>query len=635
MSTDFRQDLPASGRRAGAYSPAAELPLIEGPGRPHATISGDRNATWLRRALPIVLAHKITFVTAIAGSFAALVVQVQIPTVMGHAFDRALIARSQPLAPFAWLLLGLALARWGLNVLSRVLLLRTAYRIEYDFRVTIYEHLTRLSFTFYDRVQSGEVMSRANSDIRAVQMYLAQAPIILAQCAVSAIVFVQMLVVNWRLAIAATVTLPFVGVVGVQMRKRLFPVSWLVQARLADVATVVDESTNGVRVVKSFAAEHNQVRALTYAARRAQWTVMQDARIRSRWSPVLENLPRLGQAVILLYGGWLAYQGQISIGTIVAFNAYLLLLQPPFRMLGMLMMLGQRARASAQRIYALLDEPPEIVDRPGAVDLVSKQGDVHFRDVWFTYAAGTEVLRGLDLDIAAGESVALVGRSGSGKSTIARLLARFYDVDRGSITIDGVDVRDYTLSSLRASVAMVLDEPFLFSASIRENVAYGRPDAGDDEIRAAARAAGAEEFIERLPGGYDEIVGERGYTLSGGQRQRIAIARALLLDPAVVVLDDATSAIDAELEQRIHRELRGATRDRTTIIIGHRLSTIELADRVVLIDEGRAVATGTHQQLLATVPRYAEVLAENEALAQHEDEVLFNPDELMNTKVVD
>jgi ATP-binding cassette subfamily B protein len=424
-----------------------------------------------------------------------------------------------------------------------------------------------------------------------------------------------MLSINVPLALIAMVTMPFVYLVGVQMRKSMFPVSWLIQSRLADVATIVDENVNGVRVVKSFAAEDQQLKALSKAATKVQWGYVKDADLRARWTPAIQNLPQLGLVLVLLFGGWMVIHHQLGIGAILAFNAYLLMMQLPFMMLGMLIMMSQRAAASAGRIYEILDERSEIVDKEGAVDLVECRGDITFDNVDFAYPGEDRpaVLKDFNLHLEAGETVALVGRTGSGKSTVARLLTRSYDVSAGAVLVDGHDVRDLTVESLRANVGIVLDEPFLFSISIRDNIAYGRPTADLKEIEAAAIAAGADEFIRGLEGGYDAMVGERGYTLSGGQRQRIAIARTLLVNPPILILDDATSAIDVQVEQLIHESLRRLMQGRTTLVIAHRLSTISLADRVVLIENGQIVADGRHAELLETSPLYAEVLAQVEA----------------------
>jgi ATP-binding cassette subfamily B protein len=583
-----------------------------------ATIDPDRSRSWLGRAKPIVLAHKAMFITSLACTATALLLQTAMPRVVMAGIDRALVAHRSSVSPFVVALVVLAVVRVCVSFVSRYFLYRVAYEIEYDLRTIVYEHLTRLSFSFYDRVQSGQLISRANSDIRSVQMYLTFAPSILVQCLSAVFAFAMMLTINVRLAVVAMVTMPFVYLVGVVMRNRMFPISWVVQSRLADVATIVDENVNGVRVVRSFAAERQQLRQLHRAAERVEWAYVRDVDIRARWAPVVENLPRLGMALVLLYGGYLAVNGKLSVGAIVAFNTYILLLQAPFRMLGQLMMMGQRASASAGRIYEILDEAPEIVERPGAVDLVDCRGQVDFDGVEFAYVGGPPVLKGFSVAIPPGETVALVGRTGSGKSTVARLLARFYDVTGGFVRIDGHDVRDATLASLRARVGVVLDEPFLFSVSIRDNIGFGRPDASAAEVEAAARAAGADEFIRELPGGYDAVVGERGYTLSGGQRQRIAIARTLLVNPPILVLDDATSAIDVQVEQEIHDALRRLMAGRTTIIVAHRLSTISLADRVLLVEDGRLIADGTHAQLLRSEPRYAEVLAQAE---EHERQV--------------
>ena len=594
------------GRPTGAPAPRY--------GPPRATIDRDRSKSWLRRAMPIVAAHRWTFATALALSFAGLVIQVQVPQLLNRAISDSIVRHAVPLSHYGWWVVGLGAAAGLTGFLSRLFLFRTAYAMEYDLRNVVYEHLTTLSFPFYDRVQAGQLISRANSDIRSVHLYLTFAPMILVQSAIAVVAFGYMLSINVLLALVAMVTMPFVYVIGRKMRASMFPVSWLIQARLAEVATVVDENVNGVRVVKAFAAEENQLRSLASAARRVQWATVKDADLRSQWAPSIQNLPQVGLVLVLLFGGYLVIQGSLGVGAILAFNAYLLMMQAPFTMLGMLIMMGQRAAASAGRIYELLDEEPTVVDRPGAVDLTGCRGDITFEDVRFAYGdgSGPAVLDGFRLHLDPGETVALVGATGSGKSTVARLLTRFYDVTGGAVRVDGTDVRDLTLTSLRANVGVVLDEPFLFSASIAENIAYGDPGASRERIVAAAVAAGADEFVRALPAGYDTVVGERGYTLSGGQRQRVAIARTLVVNPPILVLDDATSAIDVQVELQIHDALRELMVGRTTLVIAHRLSTISLADRVVLLDGGRVVADGTHAELLATTPRYAEVLAQAE-----------------------
>ena len=575
---------------------------------PRSTIDPDLRKSWLRRALPLVKAHRGLLITSLVLSFAGLVVQVQIPNLVRIGIDRAIVERTGQLPTYVWWIVGLALLQGLINFLARLYLLRTAYELEYDLRNIVYAHLARMPFGFFDRVQSGELMSRSSSDIRAVQMYLSFGPSILVQCLIAVVAFGLMLSINVPLAVVAMSTMPIIGFLGVGMRKAIFPVSWLIQARLARLATVVDENIQGVRIVKAFAAEGRQLRTLAESADSIRWAYLQDARIRSRWTPVLDNLPRLGLALVLLIGGLMVIDGETTVGTIVAFNSYVLMLQPPFRMLGMMIMMGQRASASARRIYEILDTPSDVVDPPAPID-AELRGEVRFENVRFAYPNGTLALAGLDLHIRPGETVAVVGATGAGKSTLGRLVARGYDVTGGRVTIDGHDVRTLRLAGLRDQVGIVPDEPFLFSLSIHDNIAYGRPEAGRAEVVSAARAAGADTFVRALPEGYDTVVGERGYTLSGGQRQRIAIARALLVNPPVLILDDATSAIDVTVEQRIHASLRDLMRGRTTLIVAHRLSTIGLADRVILLDNGHVAADGTHESLLATEPRYAHILA--------------------------
>jgi ATP-binding cassette, subfamily B, bacterial len=560
--------------------------------------------------LPVIQSHRVPFITAIVLSFVSLVFQVLVPNMLANDITNTFVKHVSALHTDVIFIVIVGVLAGVTGIVSRQYLFYTAYNVEADLRSLIYQHLTWLSFSFYDRVQSGQLISRANSDIRSVQMYSIFAPLIIVQCLIGVVAFCFMLSINWALALIAMIVMPILYFVGIKMRRVMFPISWITQARLAEVATVVDENVNGVRVVKSFAQEEAEIDRLADAAEGVAWAYIKDANIRAVWSPWVQNLPQLGLALVLLCGGWMVLHGDLQYPEILAFSLYLLMLQAPFMMLGQLVMMGQRAKASAGRIFEILDESPEIVDRPGAYDLLDVRGAIDFNHVNFTYDSGAEILNDFDAHIKPGETVALVGRTGSGKSTVARLMTRFYDVTGGDIEIDGHDIRVVTLTSLRENVGVVLDEPFLFSISIRDNIAYGRPDASIEEIQAAARAANADEFIVRLPEGYDTVIGERGYTLSGGQRQRIAIARTLLLNPPILILDDATSAIDVHVESGIYKALRELLTQRTTIVIAHRISTIALASRVLLIDEGRVIADGTHEDLLANVPLYSEILAQ-------------------------
>jgi ATP-binding cassette subfamily B protein len=577
---------------------------------PRVRILRDQSLPWWRRILPVIASHRMTFLVAIVLSFVSLILQTLVPNMLNGAIENGLVKHSTALHTDVVHILIVGLLTGVSGIISRQYLYYTAYNVEADLRSLIYEHLSWLSFSFYDRVQSGQLISRANSDIRSVQAYSTFAPLIVVQCLGGVLAFCFMLSISWILACVALTVMPILYFVGIKMRRVMFPISWIIQARLADVATIVDENVNGVRVVKSFAQEEAEVNRLADSAERVAWSYIKDAEIRGTWSPWVQNLPQLGLAMVLFFGGWMVLRGSLPVSAIVTFNLYLLMLQAPFMMLGQLVMMGQRARASAERIFEILDESPDIVERPGAFDLVNVRGSIDFDHVRFEYANGAEILVDFDAHVEPGETVAIVGRTGSGKSTVARLLTRFYDVSSGAVRIDGIDVRDVTLSSLRASVGVVLDEPFLFSISIFENIAYGRPDATFEEVQAAALAANADEFIVKLPEGYDTVVGERGYTLSGGQRQRIAIARTLLVNPPILILDDATSAIDVHVEAGIYEALGRLLEQRTTIVIAHRISTIALASRVILLDDGRVVATGTHEELLAGSPLYSQVLAQ-------------------------
>ncbi len=607
---------------------------------PAGRIHPDPSLGWIRRIIPALSAHRRPFFIALSMAAVALSANVAIPAVVGAGVDE-IRAGGDGVATWVVTLLVLAVTRALFTFGYRSRLYKFAYTVEYDLRSLMFRHLAAMSHGFYDRVQTGQLVSRANSDIRSVQMLLAFAPLMAMMMLTFVVAFAFMLTKHVLLTIVAVSTLPLVYVLGVKLRNQMFPLSWIVQGRLAEVATTVEENVTGVRVVKAFAGERRQIDQLARQARGLRWAAVEVVDARARYAPLMENLPRLGMAFTLLYGGYLAIDGEVTVGTIIAFSSYVLLLQGPFRMLGFFLMMSQRAAASAGRIYEILDTPADVTDRPGARHLEEARGRIDFDQVRFRYdeesldetvtgggdirpdraSAPTEsgrrrrsrpqqhVLDGFDLHVDAGETVAIVGGTGSGKSTIARLLLRFYDVDAGAVRIDGHDVRDLTMASIRHHVGMVTDEPFLFSASIADNIAYARPDATREEIVQAAIAANAHDFVTALADGYDTVVGERGFTLSGGQRQRIAIARTLLADPAVLVLDDATSAVDVRVEAEIHAAIEQLAQHRTTLVIAHRLSTIALADRVALIEGGRVLAFDTHEVLLAAEPHYREVLA--------------------------
>ena len=582
-----------------------------------AHVDPDPSKGWFRRLLPVIRARRATFIMVLVTGLSGLALQVSVPMVLRQAVDLAVDQRAGGLEGHVLLLVVMATASFGLRFAYRYLLFGTACRIETDLRSQIYDHLTRLSFSFYDRIAGGEVVSRANSDIRSIQLLLAFGPL----AGLSAISFLMafgfMLSIHVPLALVTVSTMPLVYVLGQRLRDQVFPLSWVTQGRMAEVAMVVDENINGTRVVKSFAAESDQIALLSMVADRLRWSATALIEARARFNPLIEALPRLGMALVLLYGGHLVIDGEIGVGSLLAFSAYVTMISVPFRMFGFVLLQAQRAAASALRIYEILDEKPAIVDRPGARPLSAPRGRVEFRNVTFRYpgvdnSESPAVLDGFDLVVEPGETVAIVGRTGCGKSTVARLLPRFYDVDSGAVLIDGTDVRDLTLASLRSHVSQVPDEAFLFSDTLHDNIAFGRPEAPRHEVVAAARVARADGFIGNLEHGFDEVVGERGYTLSGGQRQRISIARTVLANPAILILDDATSAVDVRTEEGIHHGLGDLLTGRTTIVIAHRLSTISLADRVVLMEDGRIVADGTHAHLLATEPRYRAIVAQVE-----------------------
>jgi ATP-binding cassette, subfamily B, bacterial len=503
---------------------------------------------------------------------------------------------------------GLGLLRGALMLGRRLISGRQALAVEYDLRDELYGHFLRLSFGFYDRSQTGQLMSRATIDLQSVRFFLGYGLIFFAQHVVTIVIVSAVLFVySWQLALVALAITPIVVLVAYRYSQVSHPVLRDVQQQLAEVATVAEESIAGVHVVKSFSQEGRRTARFSEAADAVFDRTLAANRQRAFYVPLLTFLPLVAQAAVLLIAGRMVVSGSLSIGDFFAFNLLLAMLVMPLRMLGMWVGQAQRATAAGERIFEILDEPEEIADAPGARPLPPGPGALVFEDVDFGYEPGRPVLEGVDLEIAPGRTVALIGRTGSGKTTLAALVPRFYDATAGRVLVDGVDVRDLERRSLRREIGVISQDPFLFSASIRDNIAFGMPDAPQDAVQAAARAAQAHEFILELPQGYDTVVGERGITLSGGQRQRIAIARALLIDPRILVLDDATASVDATTEARIRAGLQEVMRDRTTIIIAHRLSTIALADEIVVLDHGRVAARGTQSDLLVESALFREI----------------------------
>ncbi|HVP75707.1 MAG TPA: ABC transporter ATP-binding protein [Gaiellaceae bacterium] len=505
-------------------------------------------------------------------------------------------------------IVALGVVRAGLMLGRRIISGRQALDVEMDMRSGLYAHLVRLSFGFYDRHQTGQLMSRATVDLQGVRFFLGYGLIFFFQNILTvASVTVVLFFFEWRLALIALAITPPLVALAYRYSHVAHPTLRDVQQRLADVATVAEENIVGVHVVKAFAQEPSEEEKFHRRSELVFEQTLKANRQRATYVPLISFVPLLAQAAVLLAGARMVASHSLTPGGFVAFNLYLAMLVMPLRSLGMWIGQAQRATAAGERIFQVLDEPEEVSDRQSAVELPDGDGAIRFEGVTFEYLEGRPVLRDIDLDVPAGRTLALIGHTGSGKTTLTALVPRFYDVTAGRVTVDGTDVRDVSLASLRSAIGVISQDPFLFSATVRENIAFGRGDLSQDEVERVARAAQAHEFVERLPQGYDTVIGERGITLSGGQRQRIAIARALAVDPRVLILDDATASVDATTEAHIRAGLREAMRGRTTFIIAHRLSTIALADEIVVLDDGRIAARGTHAALIESSPVYREI----------------------------
>ena len=568
---------------------------------------GAQNA-WLRRLAGYCARHRRLAVMALAGSLVATLVQAGIPLIMAWIVDSAILDHHEPIWLGATVLIVAGLLSFGGVYTRRYRGGQLSLDVQHDLRTELFESLERLDGARQDQLHTGQIVSRAISDLNMVQSLLAQVPMLLGNALLFLLSIAIMAYLSPLLTVVALAIAPALWLIAIASRRRLFPASWDAQQKEAEVAGVVDGAVTGVRVVKGFGQEEQEIDRLEGVATRLYSARVRVVRLTARYNPALAAVPMFGQVGVLALGGWLALHGSIKIGVFLAFSLYIGQLVSPVRALTTLITIGQEARASVIRVCEVIDAKPVVAEKPGAVDLPAGTPDVELDDVAFGYLPSAPVLRGLSLHVRPGETLAVVGTSGSGKSTISLLLPRFYDVRGGAIRVGGRDVRDLTLESLRASIGLVMEDSFLFSDTIRANISYGRPDATQEQIVAAARAAEADEFITSLPDGYDTVIGEQGLTLSGGQRQRVSLARALITNPAILILDDATSAIDAGTEAQIHATLHKVMAGRTTLLIAHRRSTLQLADRIAVLAEGRLIDVGTHEELTARCPLYRLLL---------------------------
>lgn len=579
------------------------------PPRPRQELPPAETVGWVRRLSAAAWEHRATVVLSLVAAVFSVGVQAASPLLVRAAVDDAVAGQTGALPGIAVFLVTLQLIAFATAFLRRYFGGKLALDVQHDLRQRVFNAVSRLDGGKQDALRTGQVVSRAISDLQLVTGILMQIPLSFGSVIFALLSFVAMLWMSPVLTLIALVVTPAVGIVVTRSRKRLFPATWSAQQRAADVAQQVEETVTGVRVVKGFGQESREVGRLERTARKLFGERLRAAKLSAVPTATTAALPAAGQVAVLGIGGVLALNGSITLGTFLAFATYLATLIGPARMLSGLVVQAQLTRAGAERVYELIDAQPDVVDAAGARPLPAGPLGIELDAVRFGYTRSEPVLDGLSVTAHPGETLALVGTAGSGKSTISLLLPRFYDVHAGAIRVGGLDVRDVPLRQLRQAIGVVFEEAFLFSSSIRDNIAYGRPDASDEEIVAAARAAEADEFIRELPEGYETLVGERGLTLSGGQRQRLGLARALITDPRILVLDDATSAIDTVTEAAIHDTLRSVTASRTTLLIAHRRSTLALADRIAVLDDGRVVDVGTETELMARCPLFRELVA--------------------------
>ena len=551
-----------------------------------------------RRLLGFLRPYRRAVVISLVLASVAMGMTVLIPWLVGEAVDAIERQERPDLLPLVLAILGAGVLRLGLTVVRRLVAGKVSLGIEYDLRERFYGHLQALELGYFDSHQTGQLMSRATVDLQSIRFFLGYGLVFITQSALTILLAsAVMFAMKPGLAALALIPVPFVVATATRYNRLSRPALQEVQQRIAELTAQAEEGVSGIRVTKAFAREGHMLARFRQSVDRVFEQTIYSTRLRAFYNPLIGFLPNIGIAVVLVVGGVQVINGHLTIGEFTAFYTYLVMLAFPVRMLGIALGMSQRAIASGNRLFEVLDREPEIASEPDAPPLPDGKGLVELRSISLSYDGVTDALADVDLEVQPGRTVALVGPTGSGKTSLVALLARLYDPDSGSVLIDGADLREVDLVSLRSQVAFVADDSFLFSATVAENIAYARPGASQEEIERAARRAQAHEFIERLPDGYDTMVGERGLTLSGGQRQRVAIARALVADPRVLVLDDATSSVDATTEARIRDGLREAMAGRTTFVVAHRLSTIQLADEIVVMDAGRIVDRGTREEL--------------------------------------
>ena len=552
--------------------------------------------------------YRRSVIWSLVFAWAAMGMTVLIPALVGETINAIDDKDKSRILPLALAILGAALIRMGLTFVRRLIAGKVSVSVEYDLRTRFYEHLQRLELGFFDSQQTGQLMSRATVDLQGIRFFLGYGLIFLTQNALTLLLAgAVMFTIQPGLAALALAPVPVGVITAARYNRRSRPAVQEIQQRLAELTAEVEESISGIRIVKAFAREPYMLARFRASVNRVFDQNVFSTRLAAFYSPLLGFLPSLGLAAILLVGGRQVIDGELNIGQFTAFYTYLIMLIGPMRILGSSLGMAQRAVAAGNRMFEILDREPRIESAPNAVPLSTGKGTVEFRDVSLSYSSDASALEEVELRFEAGRTVALVGPSGSGKTSLVALLARLYDPTEGRVVIDGMDIREVQVESLRSEIAFVAEESFLFSDTVAANIAYAKPGAAAEEIERAARRAQAHDFISRLPAGYDTVIGERGMTLSGGQRQRVAIARALLADPRLLVLDDATSSVDARTEAAIREGFTEVMRGRTTFIVAHRLSTISLADEIVVLDEGRVADRGTHDELLARSPLYQEI----------------------------